>query len=343
MTFRRFIAFVASILVVPSLAVGSPDLSTAGPVAWTPSYSVYRGGPYWFAGPPDAEAVAAAKAKGIVLVIDLRAPEEGIETTEAAVRAAGLGYHSEPFRSGEPMSEEAVNRVASLVADAAPGTVLVHCASGQRAAGWWAADLVLHHDVELATALEAARAAGLHKDAVAKAVGDLVVRAEARRIAEDAAVRLVTALGGKLQDAIKEEGVVAAFGVCADSAQSITAEVSREAGATVRRTALRLRNPLNRPDEFERRWLEAQEASLAAGQGSQPLYEVVAGDDGRRELRYLMPLLFPGAVCTQCHGTASEIPVAVKRLLAERYPEDRATGFQPGDLRGAVSVRVPLP
>lgn len=337
-----FSAIVASILIGPSLAAGSADLTTEGPVAWTPSYSVYRGGPYWFAGPPDAAAVAVAKAKGIVLVIDLRGPEEGIETTEAAVRAAGLAYHSVPFRSGEPLSLEAVDRVASLVADAAPGTVLVHCASGQRAAGWWAADLVLHQNVELATALEAARAAGLHKDAVAAAVGDLVARDKARGVAEDAAVRLITALGGKLQDTIKDEGVVAAFGVCADAAQSITAEVSRETGASVRRTALRLRNPVNRPDEFERRWLEAQEASLAAGQGSQPLYEVVAGDDGTRELRYLMPLLFPGAVCAQCHGTDSEIPAEVKQLLAERYPEDRATGFLPGDLRGAVSVRVPL-
>jgi len=32
----------------------------------------------------------------------------------------------------------------------------------------------------------------------------------------------------------------------------------------------------------------------------------------------------------------------VKRMLTERYPEDRATGFQDGDLRGAISVKIVL-
>jgi hypothetical protein len=32
----------------------------------------------------------------------------------------------------------------------------------------------------------------------------------------------------------------------------------------------------------------------------------------------------------------------VRAALEERYPEDDAIGFKPGDLRGAVSVRVPL-
>jgi hypothetical protein len=30
----------------------------------------------------------------------------------------------------------------------------------------------------------------------------------------------------------------------------------------------------------------------------------------------------------------------VRSLLAERYPEDRATGYAAGDFRGMVSVRV---
>jgi hypothetical protein len=36
------------------------------------------------------------------------------------------------------------------------------------------------------------------------------------------------------------------------------------------------------------------------------------------------------------------ISADVKPILAEKYPEDRATGFLIGDLRGAVSVKIVL-
>jgi len=32
----------------------------------------------------------------------------------------------------------------------------------------------------------------------------------------------------------------------------------------------------------------------------------------------------------------------VQAILAREYPDDRATGFSVGDVRGAVSVRIPL-
>jgi hypothetical protein len=41
-------------------------------------------------------------------------------------------------------------------------------------------------------------------------------------------------------------------------------------------------------------------------------------------------------VCTTCHGATVAPDVAA--AIAARYPEDRATGFSPGDLRGAFSI-----
>ena len=46
--------------------------------------------------------------------------------------------------------------------------------------------------------------------------------------------------------------------------------------------------------------------------------------------------------CLACHGTADNIPEAVKRKLAADYPNDRATGYAPGQIRGAVTVKKPL-
>jgi hypothetical protein len=33
----------------------------------------------------------------------------------------------------------------------------------------------------------------------------------------------------------------------------------------------------------------------------------------------------------------------VTAVLKEKYPNDRATGYREGDLRGAVSVKIALP
>lgn len=41
-----------------------------------------------------------------------------------------------------------------------------------------------------------------------------------------------------------------------------------------------------------------------------------------------------------CHGPGNSIPDTVRAMLAARYPDDRATGYAVGDLRGAISVQV---
>jgi hypothetical protein len=47
--------------------------------------------------------------------------------------------------------------------------------------------------------------------------------------------------------------------------------------------------------------------------------------------------------CLACHGPADSISAAVKQVIAARYPEDRATDYRLGELRGAISVTVRQP
>ncbi len=80
------------------------------------------------------------------------------------------------------------------------------------------------------------------------------------------AARLVTAraaikgLGETLKEqlvvAIKAGGTVSALGACRTIAPVIAEERSRTYGVEVGRTALKVRNPANAPDAFERRVLE---------------------------------------------------------------------------------------
>jgi hypothetical protein len=161
--------------------------------------------------------------------------------------------------------------------------------------------------------------------------------AVAREEAADAAAKLMGALFAELQGALAQGPPEQAIDVCADRAPAIARKIGAETGLSVRRTALRTRNPANAPDAYERAWLER---AAAAGAPAVDAAEVVRAD-GAYELRYLRPVRL-AEMCTTCHGAPEEIPPAVAQAVARRYPEDRATGFKPGDLRGVVSVRVPL-
>ena len=48
-------------------------------------------------------------------------------------------------------------------------------------------------------------------------------------------------------------------------------------------------------------------------------------------------------VCLGCHGSASDIPASLAKKIRLEYPQDRATGYSVGKLRGAVVVTRPLP
>ena len=45
--------------------------------------------------------------------------------------------------------------------------------------------------------------------------------------------------------------------------------------------------------------------------------------------------------CTLCHGTDDQVMPEVKAAIVSNYPEDRATGFSEGDIRGYFWVEVP--
>jgi hypothetical protein len=47
-------------------------------------------------------------------------------------------------------------------------------------------------------------------------------------------------------------------------------------------------------------------------------------------------------LCLSCHGSAEQISPAVKSVLAQHYPNDLATGYSVGQIRGVISVRKPL-
>jgi len=145
---------------------------------------------------------------------------------------------------------------------------------------------------------------------------------------------------GLLAAALDRGGPDLAIHYCADSAQARTLRHWR-AGVYVRRVSDRVRNVDDTPDAVERRYLERLAAEYRAGRLPAEVVEVIRGPDGGYQLQYIRPILVESR-CLPCHGDPAGFSAEVRRVLARRYPNDRATGYAVGDLRGAISVRVAL-
>jgi len=147
---------------------------------------------------------------------------------------------------------------------------------------------------------------------------------------------LASSLQTELKGAMQSGGPVAAIAVCNTRAMPITQQVASDQGMHLGRVSLKNRNPANAPNEWQRAVLEDFEQQKKAGKDVTTLaWSETAGLDGEREFRF-MKAIPTGGVCLSCHGTM--ISPEVSQVLAETYPQDRATGFNEGDIRGAFVV-----
>ena len=153
------------------------------------------------------------------------------------------------------------------------------------------------------------------------------------RVAEgrEFAARLGGGLKAALTSAIADDGPIGAIDVCRTEAPAIAGEVSRP-GVVAGRTALRVRNPANAADADERAILEEFTRRLAAGESPDGIEDFRATSGGSRYMKAIVTQ----PMCTTCHGVA--VAPELAKAILDRYPGDRAIGFEPGSLRGAFVV-----
>lgn len=127
-------------------------------------------------------------------------------------------------------------------------------------------------------------------------------------------------------EAALAKGPEAAIVACAEAAPSLAAKAST-GGATVGRASTKLRNPRNAPPA----WLSPTLAELTAPR-------LVRLDGGR--VGYAEPIILQD-MCTMCHG--KNIAPDLHERLRATYPNDAATGYAVGDVRGAFWVELDAP
>ena len=158
--------------------------------------------------------------------------------------------------------------------------------------------------------------------------------------ARAATTDLAIILKAQLQDAIASGGPASAIDACKAIAPAVAADISEKRHTSIRRTALKVRNPDNAPDAFERKVLNRFLEQIDAGSDPATLeYAETTTEGNQKRFRYMKAIPMAETPCQACHGaTITAGAVARIRIL---YPDDQATGFAPGTLRGAFSVSGP--
>lgn len=154
--------------------------------------------------------------------------------------------------------------------------------------------------------------------------------------AQQAMADLGQRLRAALQATITRNGVVAAVDFCATEAPAIAAAVSSQHGVVVGRSGVRQRNPANAPKAWQQAALAQFAEQTRAGADPSTL-SYRSHEAGQLQLAKGLRVDPP---CLLCHGDPSNIAPEVAAAIARHYPDDQATGFAVGELRGLIWAEV---
>lgn len=163
--------------------------------------------------------------------------------------------------------------------------------------------------------------------------------AEARKAAGILPPKLVAALN----DEIEKSGPEGAVPVCKDMAPKMAKEVAASTGWQLKRVSLKARNEQRAtPDAWEKAALDEFDRRAAAGEDPASLEKGELVQEGSARIYRYAKALPVQALCLNCHGAVEQLTPAVKARIGEHYPNDRATGYSTGQIRGAIIARKAL-
>lgn len=140
-------------------------------------------------------------------------------------------------------------------------------------------------------------------------------------------------LRNSLVHAIETQSVEGAIGFCNEKAFALTSAYSHD--VSIRRTALRFRNPSNKPDSLESMVLHEYDGKIKSGNGAQVQ---IIRNSSSNEIHFFKPIILQ-PMCLNCHGTPDQdVKPATLDRIKEFYPDDQAINYRQGDLRGVWHI-----
>lgn len=160
-----------------------------------------------------------------------------------------------------------------------------------------------------------------------------ITEGDFRRIGDSIVTLTFDTLRAELFRAMAEKGIVGAVDYCRIYAIDLT-KIYEYGNVTIRRAAIKFRNPSNQADELESEIINNYINSKASGDS---LYPIII--EHKKHVHYFKPIILQSA-CLPCHGKPfDEIPKELIEYLQTNYPNDQAKDFKVGDLRGVWHIR----
>ncbi|WP_296622341.1 DUF3365 domain-containing protein [Marivirga sp.] len=181
-----------------------------------------------------------------------------------------------------------------------------------------------------------------------KRIEDTQDQREVKKVSEADIINKTTELGdsitqiagsvfmGKISEKYAEGGYEAAAEFCSMNAYPLTDSLAKEYKVFLKRVSNKYRNPNNASSDLEKQVLEAYKYSVEHGDDIGANVQFIRPGD---TILYNKPIRIPSELCLNCHGSPSQISEEVHSILKEEYPNDKATGYKVGDLRGMWSLK----
>ena len=148
---------------------------------------------------------------------------------------------------------------------------------------------------------------------------------------------LLKTLGGNLKKELKTNGPASALKFCSANAYDLTEKVSKKYGkeVSVKRISLKPRNPSDTPNKEEAVILQSMEKMYALGVKPHNIVQ-----EKENKVIVYKPLLIKKKACLICHGDVAKNKPKLAKKIKSIYPNDKATGYKMGDMRGAIVVTI---
>lgn len=144
-------------------------------------------------------------------------------------------------------------------------------------------------------------------------------------------------LNSNLQNAISVGGITHALQFCSAEAIPLTDSLSAHHNVSIRRASHKPRNPYNTADLLEAYVIKKYIDKLESNKELQPVTYA-----NKNSITFHAPIIITNQLCLNCHGQpGKDISESNLATIQELYPEDQATGFSMGELRGVWTIRFP--
>lgn len=137
-------------------------------------------------------------------------------------------------------------------------------------------------------------------------------------------------LGKNLMGTIQKKGTLAALEFCNIQAIPLTDSMSVKYNAVIKRVSDKNRNPNNKANSEELKYLVYFKEQIAARKEIKPV-TLEKGD----KIQFYYPIE-TNSMCLQCHGT--QIKPEISRQILKLYPDDLAVGYNENEVRGIWSI-----